>query len=213
MLRKHYYLLVLISLFGLRIISFGPGSRLQAKQSSQSNSARPLNKVNRVDEFGVGGCDVAVFFFNPSLDLSANHKSYDTLPPKEKREIWSENLHKVAIYLFDVTSHDKQKRYGFVLRGNPAITNSAFFYQLDVVDMTTINLTNPNEEKYEQRIIQNYAMPMVRGSLFEHMFPIDKGKQLAGNGIEFNGYFVRVTPYQEIRNAVSEKISEFLKSH
>jgi hypothetical protein len=177
-----------------------------------AGDTRANRSATRVDSFSLAERQVVVDFYDPHSAIEAAHPGFASLQEEEKFRLWSAHLHKVALYVFRVErvkSEGTGAGIAFVLRGNPAITDSASFYQIEIVDLGNRPLGNPNQDGYEESILARIPAPGLRGSLFEHMLPENERKSLTGAGIKLYGKFVRITPYSDVKSVVSRAIEEY----
>ena len=99
------------------------------------------------------------------------------------------------------------------MTGDTAITNSASFYKLDVKEYDSLLIKNPDEIYNQIKLIKTFSIPGIHGSLFENCLPVEKRKELAGNGIKMYGKFVRVIPFEEIKKYVNAKIDNYFSEN
>ncbi len=163
----------------------------------------------KMDEYNTDSSTITVYFYDPFNIITNNNPNFDSLPDEQKIDIWYNVLHNSVIYIFSVNNKQKNNCISFCLSGNPSITNSASFYKLDVYKCDSSLVENPNLNRSKLSIIKTYSIPNIRGSLFEHCVSPDKRKELAGNGIQMYGKFVKVIPYEEIKKYINEKIDEY----
>jgi len=169
-----------------------------------------LAQVQKVEEFEMNGTRVAVSFFNPSESFTKKNPEIRTCPPKQQAEAWYTNLQQEAIYLFTCSNKTSGKKLYFIIRGNPSIKDSAHFYQIEVVDGTSLDLINPNLQKYSEFVLSRSKFPEAHGGLFEHLLPKEKQKMYARNGIQlFNGIYDYVNAYDDIKSGFTRVFNEY----
>ncbi|MFA5858032.1 MAG: hypothetical protein WC955_03085 [Elusimicrobiota bacterium] len=158
---------------------------------------------------------VQVKFYDPLLNISTRFPSFkiddETIEDKEKAKMLNDYVHNSAIYLFSVYDGNGQVFKHFCLRGNPEVTDTAFFFKIDIISNKIRTPFNPNTDSYEQYIEKTIDTLNLRGStLFEHMAAFNKPeeKQVIGNGILFLGYYMRVLPYSEVKQQMNQIIQK-----
>ena len=163
--------------------------------SAASSEPEALSEsAELVDTFELGDWLVQVYFEDPLRRVILDDPDFVGKTSREQATALSDYLHENVVYRFVVSSKEGGEIGGLILEGDPAITESAAFYR--VVAYETIN---------SRREWGEPARASVRGMLFEHMAPFQtpEGKQYVGNGIAlFEGIFMRVTPYSEVKAAL-----------
>ena len=165
-----------------------------------------------VDTFEIGPWRVEVRFFDPTVGIYSMYPRFDlqneSISVQQRSDMWADYLHKAPLYLFSAVDVGNNRSRHFCMRGDPAVRNSARFYKVEVfagsADIPFVPVYGDSTESADDTIRE---FP-VGGSLFEHMagFQRPENAQLIGNGVQFLGYFRRVTPYAEIRSAMLQII-------
>ena len=153
-----------------------------------------------VDAFEHGDWFVRVYFEDPLLQIAKRDPEFASRPSGEQVEALSDYLHQNVVYRVFVSDEDGEMVGGLVLEGDPAVTESASFYRA-----VTYKTTGRHPDWGKRTRIA------VRGMLFEHMAPfqIPGGKRHVGNGVAlFDGAFMRVMPYAEVKAALLPLLDE-----
>ena len=172
-----------------------------------------LFSQEKIDEYENDSSTISVYFYNPFETIAVEHTEFNTLTDEQKTDIWYEVLHNSVLYIFSVVDNQKSESVLFCLSGDITITNSASFYKLDVKEYDSLLIKNPNQNYDQFKLKKTFAIPNVRGSLFENCLPVEKRKELSGNGIKMYGKFVRVIPFEEIKKYVNEKINKYFSEN
>jgi len=155
-----------------------------------------------VSEFTHHEHTVTVYFTDPLLQLMNSNSNFTDLTPRERATALSDYLHNNAVYRFVINGQNNNPIAQLVVEGDPDITNSAAFYRITKYEY--------NHSEMEKVGIEPIG---IRGMLFEHMAPFrtQEGQQYIGNGIQlFEGIFMRVTPFSEVKDAVLPHITRIL---
>lgn len=173
----------------------GPSTTTQNISSAESQE-------QKVDQFMHSGHAVSVYFKDPLLHLTSYNSEFMNLSPREQAEALSDFLHNNAVYRFEIKGQNNEPIAHIVLEGEPDITDSAAFYRIAKYVFDQSDMKNIGVERTG-----------VRGMLFEHMAPFqtEEGQKYVGNGIAlFEGIFMRVTPYSEVKKAVLPYITQIV---
>lgn len=169
-----------------------------------------LSQPTLVDEFVVDSAQVKVYFIDPLPVFLTQHPNCLDLPPKEQSGLWYEHLHKSAVYLFSVSPARGDSMFYLVLRGDPSVTKSAQFYQVQIVMGNGLRLKDPNLDDYGANVTKSISFHQARGGFFEHSFPPEERKLRAGKGGQMFGVFMYVNAYEKVREGIIPIIASCL---
>lgn len=190
MLKSLTFSLILIGILGCVTTSNTP----------TDHATNRKNGVRLVATEQISGIYVDVYFFDPTYLILESYPTHYEQEIATKRAQWSDYLHNHILYAFALKGGPATYSKILVLRGNPTITQSVSFYKVDVLSNADITELSSLIDGYDMNLVEVVDQIPVRGSLFEHMdtFQTPSGKQQVGNGVVFNGRYVRVTPYDDI---------------
>jgi len=176
-----------------------------------AGAATPVES-SLVDTFAAGRWRIEVRFFDPTTNIYSMYPQFDlqdsTVTTQGRSDMWADYMHRSPLYLFTAIDDEGASVRHFCMRGDPEVRDSARYYKVEVATDRDGAAFNPAADD-SVRIVDETIRPFpVGGSLFEHMaaFQRPENVPLIGNGVLFLGYYCRVTPYLEVKDAMLQII-------
>lgn len=169
--------------------------------------------ISEVERSEIDGNELRVFFYDPTFLITRKYPIHSQLDNSTKIKQWFDYLYNSVVYAFVIKKKNTGRFDIFVMRGNPRITKSAYFYKLDILPDREFENPESLYEGYNTQGMTTIDNIPTRGTLLEHMAPfqITEAEKFVGYGVKFYGKYTNVTTYEEVKNAVMPIIMDVLK--